>query len=280
MSPSCIVGPRTQRPVGTITRGTTNPNRLRRVDRWIAGPLAQRWRSAEAPLVVDLGYGATPVTAVELHDRLRRLRADVEVVGLEIDPARVAAAQPLTRPGLSFALGGFEVPLPSGRRPHVVRALNVLRQYDEGEVADAWQTVRDRLAPGGVLVDGTCDEVGRRAAWIAVTRDDGPVSLTLSLRLRGLEAPSQVAERLPKSLIHRNVPGEGVHDFLRALDDAWARQRRWPATVCGNGSWPLCDRCVTRAGRCSTGHRGGASARWVSPGTPWRRPVRSLSSSR
>jgi hypothetical protein len=209
--------------VGTITRGTTNPNRLRRVDRWVAGPAAWRWRSAAAPLVVDLGYGATPVTAVELHDRLRRVRADVEVVGLEIDPARVAAAQPLARPGLSFALGGFEVPLPGGRRPHVVRAFNVLRQYGESEVASAWQTVRDRLAPGGVLVDGTCDEVGRRAAWVAVTREDGPVSLTLSLRLRGLDSPSQVAERLPKALIHRNVPGERVHDFLRALDGAWAR---------------------------------------------------------
>ncbi|MGN6302052.1 MAG: class I SAM-dependent methyltransferase [Angustibacter sp.] len=252
MSPSCFVGPRTQRPVGTITRGTTNPNRLRRVDRWIAGPLAPRWRSAPAPLVVDLGYGATPVTAVELRDRLRRVRSDVEVVGLEIDPARVAAAQPLTRPGLSFALGGFEVPLPGGRRPDVVRAFNVLRQYDESEVGGAWQTVRDRLAPNGVLVDGTCDEVGRRAAWVAVTRDDGPVSLTLSLRLRGLEAPSQVAERLPKALIHRNVPGERVHDFLQALDAAWARQaplaaygvrQRFLATVRSvrEQGWPVLD---------------------------------------
>ena len=33
-----------QRPVGTITRGTTNPNRLRRVDRWLAGPQAWRLR--------------------------------------------------------------------------------------------------------------------------------------------------------------------------------------------------------------------------------------------
>ena len=76
-----------QRPVGEITRGTTNPNRLRRVDRWLAGPQAWRLRSpAEAPVVVDLGYGASPVTAVELHDRLRRVRDDVVVVGTEIDP--------------------------------------------------------------------------------------------------------------------------------------------------------------------------------------------------
>src|SRR6187200_3429701 len=110
------------RPVGVITRGTTNPNRLRRCDRWLAGPQAWRLRrGGQSPVVVDLGYGASPVTALELHERLRRVRADVEVVGIEIDPARVEAAHPLERPGLRFALGGFEVPLPGGARPVVVR---------------------------------------------------------------------------------------------------------------------------------------------------------------
>lgn len=209
--------------MGTITRGTTNPNRLRRVDRWLAGPQSWRLRRAGgAPVVVDLGYGASPVTAAELHDRLRRVRPDVRVVGVEIDPGRVAAARPLERPGLTFRLGGFEVPLEGGVQPVVVRAFNVLRQYDESEVTTAWQHVRERLAPDGLLVDGTCDELGRRSAWIAVQRP-GPVSLTLSWRLRGLRAPSDIAERLPKSLIHRNVPGEPVHDWLGALDLAWAR---------------------------------------------------------
>jgi hypothetical protein len=240
------------RPVGAITRGTTNPNRLRRVDRWIAARLAPRWRALPHPVVVDLGYGATPVTAVELHARLRAVHPGVEVVGLEIDPARVAAALPLRAPGLDFALGGFEVPLDGGRRPVVVRAFNVLRQYDEREVAPAWETVRSRLADGGVLVDGTCDEVGRRAAWIAVTREDGPVSLTVSLRLRGLEVPSSVAERLPKALIHHNVPGERVHAFLTALDDAWLRaaplssfgaRQRFLAAVASlrDAGWPVLD---------------------------------------
>lgn len=211
-----------QRPVGTITRGTTNPNRLRRVDRWLAGPQAWRLRrSAAAPVVVDLGYGASPVTAVELHDRLRRVRPDVDVVGIEIEPDRVALGTPLQRAGLSFRLGGFEVPL-DGREATVVRAFNVLRQYDESEVADAWATVQQRLTPDGLLVDGTCDELGRRSAWIAVDRS-GPLSLSLSWRLRGLERPSDVAERLPKSLIHRNVEGEPVHEWLQALDQAWHR---------------------------------------------------------
>jgi hypothetical protein len=213
-----------RRPVGTITRGTTGPNRLRRVDRWLAGPAAWRLRrSAAAPVVVDLGYGAHPVTTVELFERLRRVRPDVEVVGIEIDPDRVAAARPLARPGLSFHRGGFEVPLVGGTRPVVVRALNVLRQYPEEEVAGAWATTTSRLGADGLLVDGTCDERGRLAAWVGVTAA-GPQHLTLSWRLRGLERPGVVAERLPKALIHRNVPGERVHDLLDTLDDAWARQ--------------------------------------------------------
>lgn len=241
-----------QRPVGVITRGTTNPNRLRRCDRWLAGPQAWRLRrSPTPPVVVDLGYGASPVTAVELHERLRSVRPDVEVVGVEIDPARVAAARLLERPGLTFAVGGFEVPLAGGRRPVVVRAFNVLRQYEESAVAGAWATTTARLGQHGLLVDGTCDELGRLASWVAVTAS-GPVSLTLSLRLRGLERPGVVAERLPKALIHRNTPGEKVHRMLTELDETWARQaphaaygvrQRFIATAGAmrDAGWPLLD---------------------------------------
>jgi len=242
-----------------VTRGTTNPNRLRRCDRWIAGPQAWRLRhSAQPPVVVDLGYGASPITAVELHDRLRAVREDVHVVGIEIEPARVAAARPLERDGLSFRLGGFEVPLDGGVRPTVVRAFNVLRQYPEDEVAGAWSLVQERLAPDGLLVDGTCDEIGRRAAWVAVDAS-GPVSLTVSLRMGGLERPSAVAERLPKALIHRNVAGERVHAFLRALDIEWDRAagmspfgpvQRWETTLAAVrvAGWPLQERSRWRLG--------------------------------
>ena len=239
------------RPHGTVTRGTTNPNRLRRCDRWLTGP--ERWRlrsSTTPPVVVDLGYGATPITAVELHDRLRRIRPDVRVVGIEIDPQRVAAAKPLERDGLSFRLGGFEVPLDGDERPTVVRAFNVLRQYAEQDVTSAWSRVRGRLTDDGLLVDGTCDEIGRRATWVAVDRE-GPLSLTISLRMGGLGQPSDVAERLPKALIHRNVPGEPIHDFLGDLDRAWdrsaphsswgARQRFLAAIDDVRQRWPILD---------------------------------------
>jgi len=235
---------------GRPTRGTTGTNRLRRVDRWIAQ--LPEFRGAADPLVVDLGYGANGVTTLELEARLRRARADVEVLGLEIDPDRVARASAqlaATRAGettfapdarVSFARGGFEVPIPGGRRPAVIRAFNVLRQYNEEDVAGAWRRMASRLAPGGVLVEGTCDEIGRVCSWIDVSPAAEPLRLTLSLRLADLERPGIVAERLPKALIHRNVPGERIHDLLAALDREWDRAaplgtfgatQRWVAAV-------------------------------------------------
>ncbi|PSR59504.1 MULTISPECIES: hypothetical protein [Nocardia] len=202
--------------MGAITRGTTGINRLRRSDRWLShDPLVvERLRSAADPLVVDLGYGASPVTTLELAARLRRVRADVRVVGLEIDPERVVPA----RDGVHFARGGFEL---AGLRPVLVRAFNVLRQYDESEVAQAWATILGGLAPEGLLLEGTCDELGRRCAWILLGRD-GPISLTLAWDPFTVGKPSDIAERLPKALIHRNIRGERVHTLLTAADRAWA----------------------------------------------------------
>lgn len=215
----------TQRPLGNITRGTTNPNRLRRCDRWLLATHRDRLTKGGPPHLVDLGHGASGVTTVEWADRLAPVRPDLRVTGLEIDPERVATAQAWARPGVDFALGGFEVPLPGDADARVVRAFNVLRQYDETEVEGPWRTMIDRLDPLGILVEGTCDELGRLGSWITLDAS-GPLSLTLSWRLRDLDAqrlPSVVAERLPKALIHRNIPGEPVHDLLRLLDDAWRR---------------------------------------------------------
>jgi hypothetical protein len=243
--------PPASRPVGAVTRGTTNPNRLRRMDRWIAATHGAALRRAADPVAVDLGYGAAPWTAVELLGRLRTVCPDTEVVGIEIEPSRVAAAGPYARPGLTFAHGGFEVPLPGGRRPVLIRAANVLRQYDEDQVGAVWDRLRSRLAPGGLLVEGTCDEIGRRHVWVALG-PDGPRTVTFAARLATLSRPSDLAERLPKALIHRNVPGEPVHSFLTDFDRAWAAsapfaplgaRQRWIRSVraLANGGWPVTD---------------------------------------
>jgi SAM-dependent methyltransferase len=265
------------RPDGEITRGTTNPSRLRRVDRWITQALRPVLRADERPLVVDLGFGASPVTTLELYRRVRAVAPRAEVTGLEIDPERVAVARRELAalraagdelPGLSFAVGGFELPLP--RRPVLVRALNVLRQYPEDRTWAAWSRLRAGLAPGGVLVEGTCDEIGRRAVWVTLPAlpDAGQASahepsarpagagdvipqplITFSARLAALDRPSGLAERLPKALIHRNVPGEPVHQFLRDFDLAWDRaapysafgpRQRWLAAVASlSATWPV-----------------------------------------
>jgi len=251
------------------------------VDRWITQALRPVLRADERPLLVDLGFGASPVTTLELYRRVRAVAPAAEVTGLEIDPERVAAAcrQLEARraagddlPGLSFALGGFELPLP--RRPALVRAFNVLRQYPEDRTWTAWSRLRDGLAPGGLLVEGTCDEIGRRAVWVTLPSLPGPgpgpgaagagagqadvlVSgaavrpplITFAARLESLGRPSDLAERLPKALIHRNVPGEPVHQFLRDFDRAWDRaapysafgpRQRWLAAVASlSAAWPV-----------------------------------------
>jgi hypothetical protein len=237
------------KPVGNVTRGTTNPNRMRRVDRWLTGPQAWRLRAAEDPLVVDLGYGATPATAVELFDRLRGARPDVRVCGIEIEPERVRAAKSLERPGLSFRVGGFELPVPG--RPVLVRAFNVRRPYEEADVAALWPLVQGRLCPGGLFGEGERDEIGRRVTGIALDADR-PLSLSMSVRFGSFDLPSDLAERLPKALIHRNVPGEPVHRLMQAMDRAWlesaplasfGNRQRWQAMckALRDGGWPVQD---------------------------------------
>ena len=211
-----------KKPVGAITRGTTNPNRLRRVDRFIANFPQLKSRDC---VVVDLGFGATPTTSIEMLQRLSLTNPQVTVVGIEIDRERVDRGIPFQTKQLLFGLGGFEVPLPKpfeDKQVDVIRAMNVLRQYDESEVQAAWQLMQTRLKADGVIVEGTSDELGRIASWVTLSKEKA-ISFTIALKLNEVDKPSKVAERLPKVLIHRNVEGEPIHQLLKDLDDAWLR---------------------------------------------------------
>jgi hypothetical protein len=127
--------------------------------------------------------------------------------------------------------------------------MNVLRQYDEPAAAAAWETMLSRLAPGGLLVEGTCDELGRLGSWVTLDAT-GPLTLTLAAQVASLDRPATLAERLPKALIHHNVPGEPVHALLAAFDAAWASaarlapfgpRQRWVAAVesLAAADWPV-----------------------------------------
>ncbi|AKE40465.1 Uncharacterised protein [Corynebacterium kutscheri] len=204
-------------PVGVITRGTTGFQRLRRVDRWMHfnADFSRLLHHSLNPLALDVGYGASFTTTVEWARWLRKTRSDIRIIGLEIDPQRILPP----RDGVSFELGGFEL---AGYTPDIVRAFNVLRQYDVSQVESAWEMVLSRLRPEGKFVEGTCDELGRRATWIVLDHT-GPQTLTLSWDPFDVEKPSDIAERLPKILIHRNIPGEKIHELLSLLDSYWHR---------------------------------------------------------
>ena len=100
-----------------------------------------------------------------------------------------------------------------------------------------------------MLVEGTCDELGRLGCWVLLDAD-GPVSMTLACRVESIEWPGELAARLPKALIHHNVPGAPVHAFLAAFDAAWAAaaamsafgaRQRWIAAAAGlaEHGWPV-----------------------------------------
>jgi len=237
---------RRSKPLGVITRGTTNPNRLRRVDSWIAWRYGQSLRRLAAPIIVDLGYGALPITTLELAHRIRKVAPNAQIIGLEIDPERVASAKPFESDAVQFARGGFE--LAGIDKPFLVRTLNVLRQYRESDVEGAWAEMLKRIDLQGAILDGTCDELGRRATWLEVTQS-GPQSLTLAARLTDLEDPIEIAERLPKALIHRNVAGQATFDYFRDLQRCWqgaaslsvfGTRQRWQAmTDEMRKRWPI-----------------------------------------
>lgn len=215
-----------RRPLGQITRGKTAPNRLRQTDVFLAVAYPDRLAGPGA-LYVDLGYGAYPVTTRETLQRLRRVNPDLQVLGVEIDPARVTEAAAFVEPGLEFRLGGFDLPLRPGERPRVIRAFNVLRQYGEDDCAAALRSLGEALAPGGLVVEGTCDPPGRLLTFDLYERAPAGLrrlAFVLAPRLRGLTAtfdPRSLRAILPKRLIHHAEPGGAIDAFFAAWQRAW-----------------------------------------------------------
>jgi hypothetical protein len=107
----------------------------------------------------------------------------------------------------------------------MVRAFNVLRQYEEGEVDDALTRLARYVLPGGLLVEGTSDPTGRlwtanvlrRAASEPAWRRE---ALVFSTNFRSPFAPGDFQAVLPKNLIHRVIAGEAIFAFFAAWKQA------------------------------------------------------------
>jgi hypothetical protein len=218
-----------RRPVGRPTRGKTAPERLRRTDVLSALLGAPPRR---APLVVDVGFGAAPTTTLESYTRLRRRRADLRVIGVEIDRDRVAAAMPFAVAGaVEFRVGGFDLPLVNGERAGLIRAMNVLRQYPEEEHAGALALMARHLADDGLLLEGTSTPSGRLFTANLVRRagdEIGHAGVVLSANLRRSWEPRELQTVLPKNLIHRAEPGGAIDAAFAVWERAvgQARQER------------------------------------------------------
>lgn len=229
-----------RKPEGQPTRGKTARYRLRRVDRFVAlyaeSLLRREVGETAGAWVVDLGYGAEPVTTLEMARRFRTINPALPVLGVEIDPERVAAALPFADLLTDFRLGGFNLPLREqspGRRERVrlIRAFNVLRQYDESAVTGAWDRMAESLLPGGLLVEGTSDPTGQ--LWVAnllrrkdpAAGEDGLLAheaLVFAMARRVPFDPALLQPVLPKNLIHHMLAGEPIHDFFAAWKQAAA----------------------------------------------------------
>ena len=218
-----------RRPLGQVTRGKTAPNRLRKTDTFLAVAYPELVRHMPG-LYVDLGYGAYPITSVETLERLGKLNPRLRVLGVEIDPARVAAAEAYTRPGLEFRLGGFDLPLRSGESVTIIRAFNVLRQYPEAAVEAALRALAEPLTPGGLLLEGTSDPLGRLLTFNVYQKPapDGPLAraaLVLAPSLHAGFLPRQFQPVLPKNFIHHAEPGGPIDRFFEAWHAAWQHAR-------------------------------------------------------
>jgi hypothetical protein len=252
---------RSQRPAGQPTRGKTAANRLRSVDRFLLLYDAPLIRRQDAPggraWFVDLGYGAEPVTTLESAMRLRRCNPTLSVLGVEIDPVRVANAQRYVDAHTDFRLGGFNLPLKQLSDDHAemvraIRAFNVLRQYEEAAVAPAYAEMAYAALPGALLVEGTSDPMGH--LWVAnVMRraQNAPLwhqeVLVFYTALRTPFAPEAFQAVLPKNLIHHMLPGEPIYTLIAAWQEAkrcTIHERIW-----GDRRWFMAaGRALRRAG--------------------------------
>jgi hypothetical protein len=237
-----------KRPQGQPTRGKTASNRLRRVDNFILlyepslltrtdGPFAES-------LFVDLGYGFDARTTLESAERFRRVNPNLKILGVEIDKERVEAALPFADEQTFFRLGGFNLPLQSGESVRLMRAFNVLRQYDEKDFAPAYEHLAEHMLTGGLMIEGTSNPFGSIwAANLARRAENGSLkmeALVFSTNFRMGFDVEEFQTILPKNYIHHVVKGERVYDFFTAWKQAAAETshartfgpRQWFTAAC------------------------------------------------
>lgn len=216
-----------KKPEGGITRGKTMQNRLRRVDNFLCrydpGLIAENDGNLKDTIFIDLGYGEKPFTTLETCRTLRKLNPSLRVLGLEIDPERVKYAQKYSNDLTAFAIGGFNFPLEKafdGRhhKARIIRLFNVLRQYEESAVTEAYKSLERSAVNKAILIDGTSCPFGRiwTASILRKTNSTGwkPEAMVFSTNHKNDFDPLIFRTILPKIHIHRMMPGHMIYNFF------------------------------------------------------------------
>src|SRR6266498_2553926 len=227
-----------RKPEGQPTRGKTASNRLRRVDNFLLlyePSLLTRTDGLFADaMFVDLGYGFDARTTLESAARFRRVNPNLKILGVELERERVEAALPSADEKTFFRLGGFNLPLKEGEHVRLIRAFNVLRQYEEKDFAPAYERLAQYVLPGGLMIEGTSTPCG--SIWVANLARMESKSLLLesqkqasglqnSWRFEALVFSTnfrlgfdveEFQTVLPKNLIHHIVQGEPIYNFFEA----------------------------------------------------------------
>lgn len=210
--------------MGLPTRGKTASNRLRRVDNFILlyepALLTRTDNSFGDSMFVDLGYGFEARTTLESARRFRRVNPDLKILGVEIDKERVENALPFADDKTFFRLGGFNLPLKKGEYVRLIRAFNVLRQYEEKDFSPAYETLAPYVLTGGLMIEGTSNPFG--SIWVAnvarkrATGDWRLEALVFSTNFHSGFDVEEFQTVLPKNFIHHVVKGEQIFDFFQA----------------------------------------------------------------
>lgn len=230
------------KPEGQPTRGKTAANRLRRADNFLLlyePSLLSRTDGWFAhSFFVDLGYGFDPRTTLESASRFRRVNPNLKILGVEIDKERVEAALPFADDKTFFRLGGFNLPLQDGERVRLIRAFNVLRQYEEKDFSPAYERLAEYVLPGGLMIEGTSTPYGQIWAANLARKEKSETreleigdwrfeALVFSTNFRLGFDVEEFQTILPKNLIHRVVRGEPIYDFF----EAWKKSAKETARV-------------------------------------------------
>ena len=220
--------------VSKATRGNTQANRLRIADQWY---LALHRKTSHPPLFVDVGFGKVADTSVRFHERLCGSEEGWELLAVDMDPARVAAAQAsFAQANRRFIVQGFDLPVlrptstddapKDGKfspKADLIRALNVLRQYSSEQCADVHQELGAALVEHGLLLEGTSDPSGDLLSFHAFSRRGAELvreALVFGVSGRCDFGPWQLRDVLPQDLRRRALPGTWLWRFFSAWNAA------------------------------------------------------------